>query len=220
MAAPKIHAEATAVALFGSFNPRIFEPLWFSQHELVPAQEAEVAEVHMADREFCQVGFGWVDLVVTEDRLLAESTSETVNNSQIRDLLVGIFRLLPHIPVQVGAIHHRWQIAIDTEEEWHNVGHSLAPKEIWDGVLEEPGMFDFAMSGSRPDDLEGAIKVRIQPSKAISPGVFMNVNDEFSLEGSEGETHLAVADVLDRLWPDAGSRAAAIREALLARLVP
>jgi len=220
MAAPRIHTEATAVVLLGSFNPRIFEPLWFSRHDLVPEQEAEAAEVQMIDREFCRVNFGWVDLVVTEERLQAESTSETVNDSQIRDLLVSIFRLLPHIPVNVGSIHHRWHLAIDTEAEWHGVGHALAPKEIWDGVLEEPGMFDFAMLGRRPDDLEGAIKVRIQPSRAVSPGIFMNVNDEFSLAAADGEVPLAVADVLDKLWLEAGSRAVGIRKELLARLIP
>jgi hypothetical protein len=220
MAAPKIHAEATAVVLLGSFNPRIFEPLWFSRHELVPEQEAEVAEVQMVNREFCRVNFSWVDLVVTEDRLQAESTSETVNDNQIRDLLVGIFRLLPHIPVNLGSIHHHWQIAIDTEEEWHKVGHALAPKEIWKGVLEEPGMFDFAMQGHRPDDLKGAIKVRIQPSRAVSPGIFMNVNDEVVLTEADDDTPLAFADVLDKLWPEAESRAVGIRKELLARLVP
>lgn len=220
MAAPKIHTEATAVVLRGSFNPRIFEPLWFSRHGLVPEQEAEVAEVQMVNREFCRVNFSWVDLVVTEDRLQAESTSETVNDGQVRDLLVGIFRLLPHIPVDRGSIHHRWQIAIGTEEEWHKVGHALAPKEIWDGVLEEPGMFDFAMLGRRPDELKGSIKVRIQPSQAISPGIFMNVNDEFALVNADDDTPLDVADVLDKLWPEAESRAVGIRKGLLARLVP
>jgi hypothetical protein len=220
MAAPRIHTEATAVVLLGSFNPRIFEPLWFSRHDLVPEQEAEAAEVQMIDREFCRVSFGWVDLVITEERLQAESTSETVNDSQIRDLLVSIFQLLPHIPVNVGSIHHRWHLAIDTEAEWHGIGHALAPKEIWDGVLEEPGMFDFAMSGRRPDDLVGAIKVRIQPSRAVSPGIFMNVNDEFSFAVADDEVPLAVADVLDKLWSEAGSRAASIRKELLARLVP
>lgn len=204
----------------GSFNPRIFEPLWFSRHELVPDQEAEAAEVQMVDREFCRVNFGWVDLVVTEDRLQAESTSETVNDSQVCDLLVGIFRLLPHIPINVGSIHHRWHIAIETEAEWHEVGHALAPKGIWDGVLEKPGMFDFAMLGQRPDELEGAIKVRIQPSHAVSPGIFMNVNDEFVLGVADGEAPLDVANVLSDLWGEAGERAVDIRKELLARLIP
>ena len=219
MATSKLHAENTTVVLLGSFNPRIFEPLWFSSHDLVAEPEATAAEVQMVNREFCHLNFGWVDLVVTEDRLQAESTSETVSDGQVRDLLIGIFRLLPHMPVTQGSIHHRWQIAVDTEEEWHAIGHTLAPKETWEGVLTKPGMFDFAMQGLRSDDLEGSIKVRIQPSSAVRPGIFMNVNDEFALPET-GEQTPAIADILDKLWPEAETRATEIKDRLLTRLLP
>jgi hypothetical protein len=159
-----------------------------------------------------------VDLVALEDSLQVQTTSETVNDGQIRDLLVGVLRLLPHTPIKVGSIHHRAEIAIASEEEWHNVGHALAPKELWDGVLDEPGMFDFAMQGVRPDELEGAIKVRIQPSQVVRPGIFLNVNDEFVMPSADKGTD--AAGLLDGLWPDAEGRALEIRSKLLERLVP
>jgi hypothetical protein len=214
----KIHTQMTSVVLGGSFNPRIFEPLWFSRNELVPEQEANEAEVQLINREFCHVSFGWVDLVALEDRLQVETTSETVNDGQIRDLLVGVLRLLPHTPIKVGSIHHRAEVAIASEDEWHNVGHALAPKELWEGVLDKPGMFDFAMQGVRPDELEGAIKVRIQPSQVVRPGIFLNVNDEFLMPSADDGTD--AAELLDGLWPDAESRALEIRSKLLERLVP
>jgi hypothetical protein len=219
VAAVKVHSTKTVVALLGSFNPRIFEPRWFSEEGLVAGPEAAEAEVQMIDHDFCHLNFGWVDLITTEDRLQAESTEETVNDGQVRDLLVGILRLLPHTPVRVGSIHHRWQLKIDSEDAWHQVGHSLAPKEIWDGVLEHPGLFDFAMQGDRPDDFQGAIKVRVQPSRAVSPGVFFNINDEFMLPEDE-EFAEPIADVLEKLWPVAENRALAIKDALVERLVP
>ncbi len=218
MAPPRIHTQSTIVVLLGSFNPRIFEPLWFSRNELVPEQETSKAEVQLINREFCHVAFGWVDLIVTEDRLQAETTSETVNEGQIRDLLVGVLKLLPHTPITGGSIHHQTEIAIKTEEEWHAIGHALAPKAMWDGVLDKPGMFDFAMLGVRPDDLRGAIRVRIRPSQVVQPGIFLNVNDEFFMP-DEGE-HPDAAALLDRLWPEAATRAAEIRTQLLERLVP
>jgi hypothetical protein len=98
----KIHQTVTAAVFAGSFNPRIFEPSWLSHHGLVPEAEAEAAEVQMVDRDFCRIALGWTTLVVTDERLQVESTSETVNDGQIRDLLVGIFRLLPHSPVSQG----------------------------------------------------------------------------------------------------------------------
>jgi hypothetical protein len=218
MASPQIHTQSTTAVLLGSFNPRIFEPLWFSRNELVPEQEASDAEVQLINREFCHVAFGWVDLVVTEDRLQAQTTSETVNEGQIRDLLVGVLKLLPHMPITGGSIHHRAEIAIKTEEEWHAIGHTLAPKEVWEDVLDQPGMFDFAMMGARPDDLKGSIRVRIQPSQVVQPGIFLNVNDEFFMP--EDDEHPDASELLDKLWPEAARRATDIQTRLLERLLP
>jgi hypothetical protein len=81
-----------------------------------------------------------------------------------------------------------------------------------------PGMFDFAMQGARPDELEGAIKVRIQPSQVVRPGIFLNVNDEFMMPSADKGTD--AAELLDGLWPDAEGRALEIRLKLLERLVP
>ncbi len=220
MARPRIHTETTTVVFTGSFNPRIFEPLWLSKHELVAEQEALEAELQLVGREFCRLSLGWVELIVVDDRLQAQTTSDTVNDGQVRDLLVGVLRLLPHTPIESGAIHHRAEIAISTEEEWHAIGDGLAPKEVWEGVLDKPGMFDFAMQGVRPDDLNGAIRVRIQPSTLIRPGIMLNVNDEFLMSKPDEPSHVAAADLLDRLWPEAKTRAAEIRTKLLARLVP
>ena len=142
MAPPRIHAEFTAISLLGSFNPRIFQPLWFAQNGLLPAEEAEQAEMQMIDRDFCRLHFGWAELVVVQERLQLRTTPETVADAQVRDLLVGLLKLLPHTPIERGSIHHRSDIPIATEEEWHAVGDALAPKELWDGVLEQPGMFD------------------------------------------------------------------------------
>jgi hypothetical protein len=126
--------------------------------------------------------------------------------------------LLSHTPINGGSIHHRTEFVIGTEEEWHKIGHTLAPKELWEGVLDKPGMFDFAMVGVRPDDLLGAIRVRIQPSQVVQPGIFLNVNDEFFMP--EGDERPDAAELLDKLWPDAATRATDIRTQLLERLLP
>ncbi len=206
--------------LLGSFNPRIFDPLWLADHNLVAEEEAVNAERELIDRDFSRIALPWMELVVLQDRLQAQTTSETVNSGQIRDLLVGILRLLPHIPIDVGSIHHRADVAISTEEEWHAIGHALAPKDLWQGVLDQPGMFDFAMQGVRPDDRRGAIKVRIQPSKLVQPGIMLNVNDEFAISESSESERVGIAELLDAIWPEAETRALEIRKLLLERLIP
>jgi hypothetical protein len=218
MAMAKVYSTQVAAVLLGSFNPRIFEPRWFSAEGLVAEAEASEAEVQMIDRDFCHLDFGWANLIATDERLQVESTGSTVNDGQIRDLLVGVFRLLPHTPVEIGSIHHRWHIEIDSIDAWHDVGHALAPKEKWQGVLTDAGLFDLAMEGIRPDDFKGAIKVRIQPSSAVRSGIFINVNDEFRLPEDEDAVK-PVADVLENLWPGAEKRSAEIKDLLIERLV-
>jgi hypothetical protein len=219
MTGPKIHSETTSVILGGSFNPRILEPLWLSNNGLVAEAEAVDAERQLIDLEFARMVLPWVELVVLQERLQAQSRPETVSPGQIRDLVVGILRLLPHTPVVVGSVHHRSEVEIATIEQWHAIGDALAPKALWEGVLDKPGLFDFAMQGDRPDELEGAIKVRIQPSQLIQPGIMLNVNDEFTLPEDGGAELSRAADTLEKTWPEAETRATSIRDRLLERLV-
>lgn len=218
MTTPSVYRQQTAVVLLGSFNPRIFEPLWFSRNGLIADAEAEAAEIQLVDSDFCHLALPWVDFTVLDSKLQMATTPETVNDAQLRDLVVGILRLLPHTPVTQGSIHHRADLQLSTEPEWHEVGHRLAPKALWEGILEEPGMFDFAMLGKRPDDLEGAIKVRIRPSPVVHPGIFMNVNDEF-IPPTPDENGTSTADLVFGLWPEAEQRATEIRTQLLERLI-
>jgi hypothetical protein len=221
MAPPKVHSHSVTVVVIGKFNARIFEPLWLSKHGLIAEGEALEAERMQLDKQFGKIGLPWAELVVLQERLQVDSQSELVNASQVRDLVVGVLRLLPHTPVTVVSIHHRTQLSGENQEQWHAVGDILAPKEVWEGVLDNPGMLDFAMQGTRPDQLSGAIKVRIQPSPVVPFGVFMNVNDEFQLpDPDDREPAGRAAELIEKLWPAAESRSEAIRSTLLERLFP
>ncbi len=220
MAAPIIHSQSVVVVLLGSFNPRIVEPLWLSKHSLVPEEEASGAEREMIDRDFSRIVLPWAELVVFQERLQIDTREKITNAAQVRDLLVGILRILPHTPVTVASINHRALLRLDTEEQWHEVGHRLAPKDVWDGVLDKPGMLDFAMQGVRPDGLDGAIKVRIRPNPLVHPGLFINVNDEFSLpDQNDPEPAARAAGLLAKSWSEIEARADHICSTLLKRLV-
>jgi hypothetical protein len=221
MASPPIRTQGASVVVLGSFNPRIFEPLWLSSQNLVAEEEAMAAERELIDKEFARIVLPWATLVVLGERLQVESSGEIVSPSQVCDLVIGVLRLLPHTPVTVISIQHAAHVELTSEEQWHAVGHTLAPKEVWKGILDRPGMLDFAMYGVRPDELEGAIKVRIQPSQIVHPGLFINVNDEFLMDEQEKnfEPARCAADLLERLWPDAEKRVDTIRTSLFERLI-
>ncbi len=219
VAKPTVHRESVFMIATGNFNPKIVEPLWLAKYRLVPEEEAEAAERQLLDGDLSHITFPWADLIVLQDRLQVESGEEMVNEAQLRDLSVGLLRLLPHTPVKAVSIQHRVVVVAKSEEEWHEVGHRLAPKKLWDGILESPGMFDFAMQGARSDDLEGAWKVRVQPVVDPKLGIWINVNDEVLLpDPDEPEPGSRAADLIQEMWPAAEQRTLQIRNALYGRL--
>jgi hypothetical protein len=216
---PSVHQESVFAIVAGDFNPKIVEPLWLSKHGLVPEEEAQDADRQLLDAELTHITFPWADLTVLQDRLQLESGEEMINEAQLCDLAVGMLRLLPHTPVKLISIQHRIVVVASSEEEWHEVGHRLAPKKIWEGILDAPGMFDFAMQGSRSDDLEGAWKVRIQPVADPKFGIWINVNDEASLPvPDEPEPGRRAADFIQTMWSESEQRTLEIRTSLLSRL--
>jgi hypothetical protein len=216
---PKVHRESVFTIATGSFNPKIVEPLWLAKYGLVPEEEVEAAGRQLLDGDLSHITFPWVDLIVLQDRLQLESGEEMISEAQLLDLAVGLLRLLPHTPVKAVSIQHRIVVVARSETEWHEVGHRLAPKELWKGVLESPGMFDFAMQGTRSDELEGAWKVRVQPVTDPEFGVWINVNDEVLLpDPDEPEPGSRTADLLKEMWPAAEQRTLEIRTALYERL--
>lgn len=219
MSRPKVHAESVFAIVTGNFNPKIVEPLWLAKYGLVPEEEAEAAGRQLLDGDLSHITFPWADLIVLQDRLQLESAEEMMNEAQIRDLAIGLLRLLPHTPIDAVSIQHRVVVIAKSEDEWHEVGHRLAPKELWADVLDSPGMFDFAMQGTRSDELQGAWKVRVRPVFDPNLGVWINVNDEVRLPDlNEPEPGGRAADLIQEMWPAAEQRTLEIRNKLYERL--
>jgi hypothetical protein len=219
MVGPSIQSESVLVSVLGGFNPRIVEPLWLAKHGLVAEEEADDAQRQLIDEDLARIVLPWAELIVLQDRLQVDARNEIVNAAQLRDLLVGVLRLLPHTPITIVSINHRVLVSAESEEQWHGVGHTLAPKELWEGILDKPGMLDYAMQGIRPDGLDGAIKVRIQPSPHAKWGIFINVNDEWVLpDQDDPEPAARAAELIQKIWPEAEARTTAIRRELYKRV--
>lgn len=219
MTAPKTHAESVYAVVVGNFNPKIVEPLWLSNNGLVPEFEAEAAERQLIDGDFSHVVLPWADLTVIADRMQLESREELINKAQLQDLAVSILRLLPHTPISLISIQHRIIVVANSEQQRHEVGHRLAPKALWDGVLDSPGMFDFAMQGTRCDEYQGATRVRIRPEFEPGWSIWINVNEEVALKDPDKpEAGSRAADLVQKLWPEAERRTLEIRSKLYERL--
>ena len=198
-----------SIVALGSFNPRIFQPAWLVQHGLVPEGEAEAARFEMFDRELMQLGLPWAEMLVRPDRLQIQSLEELTDPGQIRDLAIGIMTLLPHTPVSRLGINVWGHYRVASMEVWHEIGHRLTPKDLWSEVLDHPGMLKVEIQGTRSDDREGAINVIVQPSGEVTPGVFINVNDDVLFEEARATAHGA-QKALAEMWEPAQTRADAV----------
>ncbi|MBM3882515.1 MAG: hypothetical protein FJ387_22790, partial [Verrucomicrobia bacterium] len=129
---------------------------------------------------------GWLGLEITLDRFAARTT-QIQHLDSVRDLVLGTFSLLRHTPVEQMGINRQAHYRSANEDEWHRLGHRLAPKVPWAGLLEKPGMRRVQMLGQRADQYRGRITVSVGPSLKTKPGfgVYFEVNDHYENDVEE-----------------------------------
>jgi hypothetical protein len=169
-----------SVVLVGNFNPAIFHPQWFARTGLVPEEEASTATLELTAPQVSKFSINWFECQVTLDNFQV-STLQAEMEEPLRDLVVGTFALLPHTPVWAFGLNSDCHFSLPSVDVWHKLGHRLSPKEIWDGLLEDPGTRAVAIQGRRSDGVPGATLVRVEPSLRVHPGLYIGVNDHFDL---------------------------------------
>lgn len=211
----KPEIEGVNIVLIGSFNPAIFHPAWFAREKLIQQEEGDRADVKVVSPEVSVFSIGWLALEITLDRFSARTT-QIQNLDSLRDFVRGTFGLLRHTPVKQMGINCLAHYRSPSEEEWHKLGHCLAPKEPWENLLKEPGMRRVQMLGQRPDDYRGRIMVGVEPSVKVKPGVYFHVNDHYDNDVEEkGLEAERMMDILAASWQKSLDRAVNIMEALM-----
>lgn len=203
--------------LVGSFNPAIFHPAWFAREKLIQQEEADRADLKVVTPEVSVFSIGWLTLEITLERFVAHTT-QMQHLDPLRDLVLGTFNLLRHTPVKQMGINRLAHYRSAGEDEWHRLGHRLAPKEPWAGLLEKPGMRRVQMQGQRPDAYRGQTTVTVEPSLKLKPGfgVYFEVNDHYENDleekGRECERMMAI---LSASWQPSLDRALHIMQTLI-----
>lgn len=204
---PQLDLHATNIVLRGQFNAAIFHPSWFAAQDLMRQQEAEAAEIEVVHPEAAVFQVEWLQVRITRDRFQVATTQEPYFEA-LRDLVVGTFDLLRHTPLRVLGINQDFHYRLESEDAWHAVGHRLAPKKDWQKILNEPGMMSLAMQGQRSDDLDGYIRVKVEPSPRTEFGVYVNVNDHYGLQSASD----MLIDILSEQWDASMQRGLQIAE--------
>lgn len=194
---PKL--DTVNLILLGSFNPKIFQPAWFASEGLVSKEEADEADVRVVHPEISAFTMNKITFEITRDRIVISAALEPLFKV-IRDIAVGTFDLLHFTPIHSVGINREFHFQLDSVERWHALGHKIAPKEIWNDVLEKPGTRKLAIQGVRTDSYKGHVLVQVEPSFRVHPGIFVlfndhyDVNDPQSATGAEGILELLKAN--------------------------
>lgn len=207
-----------SIVLLGNFNPKIFHPSWFGAQQLIGKQEEEGANVEIVHSDVAIFSLDWLRLEVFRDRFKAETTKEPYIEALL-DFVVGTFTLLKHTPLTMMGINIEMHFRIASTEIWHAAGDRLAPKAPWDGILTKPGMGAVIMQDVRTDSCNGYLRVTVEPSSKIQPGIFFSVNDHIEvsdpkkLNGSD-----ELVDILKGVWLSSRKRSENIIHTLFERI--
>lgn len=194
---PKKIGDNASIVLIGSFNPAIFHPLWFQNVALAQAKEAKGAEVEIITPDVSIFKMNWLHIHVIRDRFFALTLDES-QYGPLRDLVVGTFRILEHTPVKQMGLNRAIQYDVETEERWHSVGHALAPKEIWNKHIKQPGMKALSIEGLRNDEHKGVINVTVRPVIGRKNGVEIATNSHFEFD--EKTMAIDVMKIVEEDW--------------------
>ncbi len=207
-----------SIVLTGQFNPQIYQPIWFASEGIVRRGEADDAKIDLIHPSLARFSMGNFLLQATSDRF-SISTTDPPSHEPVRDVVVSTFRILRHTPIGKMGINRYFHYRVESEGKWHALGHRLAPKEPWTGILERPGMISLTMQGVRADPSGGYINVRVEPSSRCHPGVFIHVNDHYEIvTGEDANSAVKAVDILTTQFSASLKRAAEIANKIIGDL--
>ena len=214
---PQLAQETVSIVLRGPFNPVLFHPSWFAAHNLIREREAESAEVKIIHPSVAEFRAEWLEVQVVADRFQVSTQQESFYEV-LRDIISGVLDILGPFNMTAMGINRQFQYQLESEYAWHALGDILAPKNVWHDVLDTPGMAGLLMQGKRTDSLDGYIQVRVEPSRKIKFGVFIEINDHYQLSERSNDEKAAsgyAITILLNQWQTSMERSLHIAERII-----
>jgi hypothetical protein len=198
----------STVVLVGSFNPKIFQPEWFARQKLLSQAEADAAEIKIIVPQISHFETENFIIQVTDDRFLA-ATKPNANPAPLRDLVQGAFFILEHTPVTAMGLNYQMHFATGSEQNWHQIGDRLAPKEPWSEVLEgRPGMLSLTILTQKDKPKGSLFRVKVEPSVVVKLGVYFETNEHYP--APENEPLKSLMSILGDRWEEAQTYASRV----------
>jgi hypothetical protein len=192
-----LEIDSASIIILGSFNPAIFHPIWFKANGLIKPQEAESAKLEVTSPVISIFSIEWFRLQSEPERF-AVQTNDEAHFELISDLVIGTFSLLEHTPVKAMGMNRMMHFKMDSKEAWHAFGDKLAPKNVWHGIMKEPGLISLTMQEPR-EGLDNYIRVKVESSSQVLPGIYIDVNNHFEIKDNDVQI---ILKLLRESWRD------------------
>lgn len=209
--------EDISVVVVGALNPAIFHPEWFARQELLAPGEAEQAKIQVVSPQLADINFIDFGLQVLPNRLTVR-TLDVSRGPKINDLIIAILTKLPHTPLKAAGINNTLHFAVSSLEDWHKIGDTLAPKDVWRGLYEEPGMAAISIQSPIRKYTNCNINIVLQPSMVIKPGVFVASNFDFQ-NSDERSSPSQIIDFFTAEWTRAVKEARKVAEHIIEKIL-
>lgn len=174
----EIVAEEFNIVMIGDFNPKIFQPSWFSSENLIRESESESANLEIVHSDFTSFSTDWFLMQVAREKFNA-GVKSAAYKTHLADLVIGTFQKLNHTPIHQMGLNLNLSLRFKSLEDWNSFGHFLLPKAPWSGLLNKPGMRSVSVNGPRDDDLPGYIQMLIDPVLHSQSDVTIRMNNHY-----------------------------------------
>ncbi len=212
---PETMSEEFSIVLIGDFNPKIYQPLWFANQQLVRESEAEAATVELVHSDFTSFSTDWFALQVTRERFTA-TVKAAAYRRHLLDLVFGTFSKLSHTPIAQLGINAATRLRFRSTQDWNAFGHFLVPKAHWATILKTPGTRSVTIEGMRTDDFLGRINVIAEPVQETPDQALIRINDHYDRPfDATGDNASYFLGILEKCYDDSLSRAKAMTDSLL-----
>jgi hypothetical protein len=194
-----------SIVVLGNFAPLTFLPDWFAKHGIIPESEAKEARIEAVLPQFAAFELSWIRIESDITRFLGLVKEGSL--TRLPDLFASVFTLLSETPVSAVGLNHLRHYALGGIDQWHRLDDRLAPKEPW-GPLStangsrRAGLRSLLMELGRREP-EGYTRVKIEPSDVVNNGVYIEINDHYSLQvGTKMGFGEAVVGLVTDRWPE------------------
>ena len=182
--AETLKEQGMSIVVLGDFNPKIFQPYWFSTMGLIRKEEADEAKIKVVHNDATAFSSQWFNLQVLHEKFSLETTDSSKHKA-IRDLVYSTFRILEHSPITAFGFNYNRFFEMDSEEAWHALGDYYVPKRTWEKLLENPGMRSLTVEGKRKVCQANYVQIRLEPVKGTKHSVFLGVNEHYQLASAD-----------------------------------